>query len=222
MLYDRAATLNVTIDTKVGSAAAAADESTGVMAAHSGLQTGFETFPDTNATNANYTSFALKLFPFTTPYKIYSGRCTGADPSKFIANYFTTHPMPTLTAGASAGSLVVREPATNFLVQRNNSSGVATNRQDAYIYAYPTGADCNEPIVLGPTLSTGIVAKPGLPFGDYQICAQYTLSGSTYHVDMPGTLQNRAEGGISAQTKLLVPRTTANGACADPTPPPAE
>jgi len=218
MLYDRAATLTVTIDTKrSGSTATPADDSSGVMAAHNGLQTGFETFLNTNPTNTNYTSYALELFPFTTPYKIYSGRCTGADPSKFISNYFTTHPMPALTPGASAGTLVVREPSTNFIVKRNSS-----NRSSALIYAYPTGADCNEPIVLGPTGTGGTVTSNyGLPFGDYEICAQYTTSGSTYHSPTT-TFQNRAESGPSAQTTLTIPNSGVNGPCVDPTPPPTE
>jgi hypothetical protein len=196
-----------------------ADDSTGVTVAHTGLQTGFLTFLDSNPTSQQYTSFTFDLFPFATPYKVYSGRCTWADPSRYGV---TALSLPT-TPNTNAGTFTVREPATNLRVQYNG-----TSVGGAVIYAYPTGTDCDEPIILGTTQSTGSVgkvAKPGLPFGDYQFCAQYDPPGSTPMRQLTDTtvVQNRTALGTVTQRTLNIPSSSsANGVCADPTPPVAD
>jgi Tfp pilus assembly protein PilV len=220
MLYDQEATGTVNVQTLIPPATTpVADPSTGVTVAHTGLQTQFCTVPaaapnPSPSVNppANFpTSFGLELFPFKTPYKVFAGRCLGADPSKYGTTAVST---PALTPGSSAGTITVREPATNLLIRRNSS-----NRSGAYIYAYPTGADCDEPIVLGPTLSTGKVQYPGLPFGDYEVCASWISSGNTYKSGIT-TIQNRTAGGASSSTTINISNTASTtGDCADPTPP---
>jgi Tfp pilus assembly protein PilE len=219
MLYDQEATGSVNVQTLIPPATTpVADPSTGVTVAHTGLQTQFCTVPATApATPAS--TFGLELFPFKTPYKIFSGRCLGADPSKYGTTAVST---PALTPGGSAGTITVREPATNLRVSR----GGGTNwRSGAVIHAYPTGADCDEEITLGPTLSTpsgsiGKVQFPGLPFGDYQVCADWKSGSSTWKTNTIPTIQNRAAGGATTTTILDISNSsTANGACADPTPP---
>jgi Tfp pilus assembly protein PilV len=213
MLYDQEATGTVNVQTLIPPATTpVADPSTGVTVAHTGLQTQFCTVPAT-APATPATSFGLELFPFKTPYKVFAGRCLGADPSKYGVTAVST---PTLTPGGSAGTITVREPATKITVTR----GTGTPRSGAYIHAYPTGADCDEEIILGPTLSTGIVANPGLPFGDYEVCADWKSGSSTWKTSTIPTLQNRVAGGATTTTTLNISTSsTANGACADPTPP---
>ncbi len=215
MLYEKKASATVKVDTVIPpSSTPVDDESTGVTVAHTGLQTGFLTFLDSNPTFTPYTSFTFDLFPFATPYKVYSGRCTWADPSRYGVSAVSVATTP----GVNAGTFTVREPATNLLVKFNGSL-----RSGAEIHAYPTGTDCDEEIVLSPTLNTGKVAKPGLPFGDYQFCAEYTSSGTTYHVTDTTVVQNRTPTGTTTSRTLSIPRTTgAIGPCADPTPPVAD
>jgi hypothetical protein len=218
MLYDQEATGSVNVQTLIPPATTpVADPSTGVTVAHTGLQTQFCTVP-ASAPATPASSFGLELFPFKTPYKIFSGRCLGADPSKYGTTAVST---PALTPGGSAGTITVREPATNLRVTRGGTA-TANRRSGAYIYAYPKGADCDEEIVLGPTLSTpsasiGKVQYPGLPFGDYELCAQWTSSGQIYKSPIT-TIQNRVAGGATTETILNI-STTASTACADPTPP---
>ncbi|HEX5618711.1 MAG TPA: hypothetical protein VFX51_09835 [Solirubrobacteraceae bacterium] len=236
MLYDRKATGNINVTTVIPpSSTPVADPTTGVTVAHNLLDAKFCTVPSNAPNPATYdprplptanglpTGFTnVELFPFTTPYKVYAGRCTYADPARYGATAapfsFST---PAITPSGSFGTITVREPATKIQVTRGGS-----NRQTAYIHAYPTGADCNSPsndIVLGPTLSTGFVQYPGLPFGDYEICAEYLSSGVWWR--SPGkTIQNRTPTGTTTTTTLDIANsgTTYDERCSDPTPPPVE
>ncbi|HET8757786.1 MAG TPA: hypothetical protein VFM58_17335 [Solirubrobacteraceae bacterium] len=230
MLYDRKATGTVNVTTVIPpSSTPVADPSAGVTVAHNLLDAGFCTVPSTAPDPATYdprpaptgslgTGFNIELFPFTSPYKVYAGRCTWADPAKWgaAAWSFST---PAVTPGGSVGTITVREPATNLRVTRGGS-----NRSGAYIHAYPTGADCNSPtneIVLGPTQSNGVVQYPGLPFGDYELCADWRSSGRWYKTGSVTTIQNRVATGATTQRQLDI-STSSSSQCADPTPPAPE
>jgi hypothetical protein len=208
------------------------DPTAGITMAHNLLDAKFCTVPATAPDPATYnprpisaggslaTGWNVELFPFTSPYKVYAGRCTWADPARYgaAATPFSLS-TPAVAPGGSIGTMTVREPATNIRVTRGGS-----NRSNAYIFAYPTGADCNSPtnaIKLGPTQSSdGKVQYPGLPFGDYEICAQYTTGGNTYK-SSNRTIQNRTPTGTTTVTTLDI-STSTTGTCTDPTPPPPE
>jgi Tfp pilus assembly protein PilV len=234
MLYDQKASGNVNVTTVIPPATTpVADPTTGVTFGHNLLDAKFCTVPAAAPNPATYdprpiptgslaTGFTgVELFPFATPYKVYAGRCTWADPAKWGANAWSFS-TPAVTPGGSFGTISVREPATNLRVTRGGS-GSGTSRSGAYIHAYPTGADCNDPsneIVLGPTLSTGVVQYPGLPFGDYELCADWRSSGSYWKTTSTTTIQNRVATGATTQTRLSISNnSTANGQCTDPTPP---
>jgi Tfp pilus assembly protein PilV len=221
MLYEKKASATVKVDTIIPPATTpVADESTGVTVAQNGLQAGFLTFPATYGALPPYpSSYTFDLFPFTTPYKVYSGRCTYADPTRYGVPAVSLATTP----GVNAGTFTVREPATNLLIKRVSGTGSTVLADAAYIYAYPTGADCDEQIVLGPTDTTGKVAKPGLPFGDYQFCAERTSSGTTRHITDTTIVPNKTPTGTTTTKTLTIPNTTAAiGPCADPTPPVAD
>jgi hypothetical protein len=236
MLYDRKASGNVNVQTLIPPATTpVADPTTGVTFGHNLLDAKFCTVPSTAPDPATYdprplpqanglpTGFTgVELFPFATTYKVYAGRCTWADPSKWGASAVST---PAIAPGGNFGTITVREPATNLRVTRGGT-GSGTNRSGAYIHAYPTGADCNAPsneIVLGPTQSTGVVQYPGLPFGDYELCADWRSGSSYWKTTTTTTIQNRVAGGATTQTRLSISNnSTANGQCTDPTPPQPE
>jgi hypothetical protein len=193
------------------------DEATGVVVAHTGLQTGFRIF------NGPATTFALdRLFPFRDPYRVYAGTCTGADPALYVPGYFDAIPLfnTRLERSQTYGPVDILEPATNLRVQRGGS-----NRSNAYIIATPTDEACEGvTITLGPTQSgTGAVLRPGLPFGDYSLCAQWTSSGSTWHSPAV-SITNRDPAGaprttttppvtVTPTTLAISNSSTANGAC---------
>jgi len=205
-VYDQAASINpATIVRKTG-ATFPQDDGNGLMVVHSGLQTGFRSFPGTQATAFNL----QKLFPFPAAYKVYAGQCTGADPELYYDNFFEEYPgqSPKLERGRNFGSVSVIEPATNLVVRRRpTSSGAFTGRSNAIVYAYPTHSSCaGQRILMGTTQTGGLLVRPGLPFGDYRICAQYTTGGQTY-VTNTTTIQNRTVNGPATATNVDLPFT---------------
>jgi type II secretory pathway pseudopilin PulG len=222
-LYDLKAVINpATVVTSIRSPIATNpptiqnDQANGVTVAHTGLQTGFRIF------NGPATTFDLdRLFPFRDPYKAYAGTCTGADPALYVPTYFDSIALfnERLERGRTYGPLQILEPATNLRVQRGGS-----NRSNAYIVATPTDESCEGVrITLGPTSSSGTVTQPGLPFGDYSLCAQWTSSGSTWHSPAVA-ITNRDPAGaprttttppvtVTPTTLAVSNSSTANGPC---------
>jgi hypothetical protein len=217
-LYDIAATVNpANIVTKVGTNPPQMDEANSVMIAHSGLQTGFRIAPGTGSAYS-----LIRLFPFRTEYKIFAGSCMGADPSLYLPTYFDDTPTvgPKLNRGTNHGPIDLLEPSTYIRVRRGTS-----NLQGAILYAYPTEESCEDVrITMGTTRSDGTVEFPGLPFGDYTLCAEKLETSyspdRTWHVD-GGPIVNHDPAGTprvdtTTRTTLTIPgtSTTANGGCA--------
>ncbi len=188
--YDRKSSFNVAVKTKRPAAGSeVADVSTGVTAAHTGLTTGAKLI---TAAAPGAASFLYDpMFPFQTPYQVYSGTCVGNDPSKYIANYFAGRPSSRvqLTPGAPAVSADVLEPALDVTMKYTRSTGTvdwpgATNTSIyGTVYAYPKTAGCSTSrITLGSTTNdgTGKIPNPGLPFGFYDLCVNFVRSGTTY------------------------------------------
>jgi Tfp pilus assembly protein PilV len=183
--YDIAASLTINVKT---SPTGTAEPSKSVVAANSQLGAGMRTFGPTTPVAGltdpvlgfpSGTSFQLNnLFPFTNGYALYSGGCSGADPSRIYTavDYFATYGgLKTLAPGENGGTLNVFEPTTSIKVFRG------TTPQNAIpVWAYPTKPGCtNTRIYLGVTKSdgTGMLTYSGLPYGDYDLCAWQ--SGST-------------------------------------------
>jgi len=222
-VYDLAARINPANIVSRVNGTLQMDEGNGVLLAHSGLQTGFRTWPG-SPTAAVFAPD--KLFPFRDPYKIYAGQCTGADPELYDGSYFEDNPTatPKLNRGENFGRIDVLEPATRLVVRRGTASS-STTRSNARVYAYPTHASCSgQRIDMGATLSTpagsvGTLMRPGLPFGDYRFCTQWTDTSfnpaRTWHVFPTTVVQNRIPTGATALTTLLIPTSPSggNGTC---------
>jgi hypothetical protein len=149
------------------------DRSTGVMAAHSGLTL---TYKLQTAALPGATAFTFDpMFPFATPYQVYSGACTGNNPAIAIPTYYTTHPLSVvqLTPGGANVGAKALEPA---ILPALTWAGAALSTDNfATVYAYPKTAGCSTTrISMGTTTNTGALTNPGLPFGLYDICVQYT------------------------------------------------
>ena len=90
------------------------------------------------------------MFPFPTPYQVYSGTCVGNDPSKYIPNYFAGRPSSVvqLTPGGPAVSADVFEPALDVTMKYTRSSGTVdwpgatTGTIYGTVYAYPKTTGC--------------------------------------------------------------------------------
>jgi hypothetical protein len=194
--YDRTASMNVEFHTVYnrGAGAVTADEtSTGAMLVHTGMQIGYRLVPATEGAAAAVYAVG-NLFPFTDPYKVYSGRCAGNDPSEFIDTYFDSFPddAPTLGPGTPAGTIDVLEPALDPRVRWNGSLASGAN-----VYAYPKTSGCSTArISLGQTNSSGRIANPGLPFGVYDMCVDHRVGSGGSNPRRRITLTNLSNSNL--------------------------
>jgi Tfp pilus assembly protein PilV len=199
-IYDRAGSFPVTVVTRrPGETVDRVDRSNGVIAAHTGVSSGYRAMTSgTGATGFTFTS----MFPFATPYEVYSGTCTGNNPAVAIpdSNYFTNRPLAVaqVTPGTAGPTRYVLEPAIDVTVRyRNGGSSQPYNPvSGARVYVYPKTADCSDTdrVRLGITGSSGKIpadteAGPGMPFGTYDVCASYN-SRRIYWSDIQNTDPN--------------------------------
>jgi len=215
-LYDRAGSFPVSVVTRrPGDSDDSPDRSTGVIAAHTGVSTGYRAMTHSGATSFTFTS----MFPFETPYEVYSGNCTTNNPATFsgLEDYFATHPLAVADVDPSTAgpTRTVLEPAIDVTVTYNGSPA-----SDARVYAYPRTPDCStDRTLLGETNSTGKIqantdAGPGLPFGTYDICAQLTrrVSGNnrTWRTMWTG-IANTNVNGTSRSTNFSSSNSSTGG-----------
>jgi Tfp pilus assembly protein PilV len=175
-MYDLAGSFPV----NVVNSANVADPYQGLMAAHTGLTTGFR-----SKTVSPFTG----MFPFVEPYQVYAGTCTGNNPDTYIDGYFDTHPAAVAQVDPGLGGPVrtVLEPSINVTAKYTRSSGTVeypnSSTFKANLYATPktTGCDPNKfPFANTSQNGTGTFLQNGLPFGSYDICVQLLRSGTTY------------------------------------------
>jgi hypothetical protein len=209
-VYDIAASLTVNVQSFYGSPTAGynADNSYGVIAAQTGILTGFRQW--TSATPITPHTLT-RLFPFEDPYKVFSGRCMDQDPTAFQENYFDVYTAgaPTLTPGQNS-AITILEPAVNI----NATFNQITNASN--VYAYPRGATCGAPAryEMGAVTSTR-ATRPGLPFGTYDICVEFrrTSNNTWYTQTRPDVANTSINGTASQRFDMRSGGTTPTGNC---------
>jgi Tfp pilus assembly protein PilV len=215
-LYDKASSFNVKVITKrPGTSTTVDDRSYGVTAAHTGLSSLFKQI--TFGTSPGALNFAFNsMFPFPTAYQVYSGTCAGNNPVKALSDpaWFDTHTesVVQLTPAGPTVQAVALEPAMDVTVKVDNAL-----KAGAKVYAYPKTAGCSTARVAigsGTTLNDGRVDFPGLPFGTYDVCAQYTNAAGTktWHTDWTGRANTNLDG--TALATNFNTGNSATGACA--------
>lgn len=195
--YDRAATVTASFDTSV-SGVVRAERSTDFMAANSGLSSpGTKTF--SVGTAALTISSGATLYPFSDSYVVWAGRCGNADPR----TYSQPAPAVALTPGATS-TVTIREPALNIRVTRGGS-----NLTSARVRITPMSAGCGSTFGgTGLLDAQARLTNPGMPYGDYQVCAD----DGTRRI-ISSTIQNRSAAG-TALVALAIPTSTTTGLCA--------
>jgi hypothetical protein len=218
-VYDRKSSFTVAVKTKRPGQAEGPDVSTGVTAAHTGLTTKAKLL---SVAAPGASSFLFDpMFPFPTPYQVYSGTCVGNDPSKYIPNFFAGRPSSVvqLTPGGPAVSADVFEPALDVTMKYTRSSGTVdwpgatTGTIYGTVYAYPKTTGCaTGRITLGSTTSngTGKIPQPGLPFGIYDLCVNLVRNGTTYRTSW-SALENKDLNGTALAANFTSASST--GAC---------
>jgi hypothetical protein len=220
-VYDVGATLHVNVQSAYGGppAVAQTDDSYGIIAAHTGISTRYRLFPGAAPTRAA-THTLNGLFPFgdgdgipDDAYKIYSGRCTDQDPTQFRGDYFDvyTAAAPELTPG-EVRTITILEPPVNINATFN------TGLRDSHVYAYPRNGTCDNPLRydMGVVQATGRAERPGLPFGSYEICAQFRDSSwpwRWYHHRITGVVNDNVDGGNATPHRIDVTTTSTQSTC---------
>jgi Tfp pilus assembly protein PilV len=146
---------------------------------------------------------ASNLYPFSNPYSAYAGDCTGNDPAGSVS------PL-TVSPGANPTQDVV-VPSLNVQSLR---AGVATNARVEIKSVTPSPCVSKTWFVNTVTTrgATGLLADPGLPYGSYQVCADFTVSGTTRHSSTVTTNLTAAVP-VSGWIQPNVPTSGSSGAC---------
>ena len=164
-VYDRASTLNVTVVARrPGDSSDTAAKAEYITVGHSSLAT-----PGTRqfGTGTAASSVALSpLFPFASTYGVYSGNCTGANPTNNSATgFFQTAP-----PGAAA-SVTVREVGVQF-----TSSGNTIDK----VKLTPTSTGCTNTITATVVSGYMTTTDSAVPYGQYDICVRRTSASNKY------------------------------------------
>ncbi|MDQ3611365.1 MAG: hypothetical protein M4D85_07145, partial [Actinomycetota bacterium] len=121
---------------------------------------------------------ATTLYPFTEQYALYSGNCANSDPR--TAPNAGSATLQAAPRGGTAGPVTVREPAINVQILDASVSGnppLAGAR--VKVYTRTTGCSGTYDLTaVTKTNAQGQVADPGVPYGVYDICADYNGKGS--------------------------------------------
>jgi Tfp pilus assembly protein PilV len=170
------------------------------------LAAGFETFEANPAGTPNTMIETGDLFPFSSGYGAYAGKCLANDPSRAPTNnlsYLKTY-TPTANQILTTGSNRTRMPSINVRVVTNNNltSPGPTGTPNATIFVYPVDSACTGMVppptfptqvsgskTYGSTTYAGVIPNPGYPYGSYKICAQVPVGAGTRHghADVRGT-----------------------------------
>jgi hypothetical protein len=177
-----------------------------VVAGQTGLTngTGFRTLLTTVAGYTTTTPIASPqtFFPFPSGYTIYAGTCLANAPSAFGASNRST---PILEPGGTVSEKVI-EPGMIVLLYEGTSSVKKSliSKPEIWIKDTDTGSGCNTTsykvnTLTTPTTTTGDLEKPGLPYGNYTICANFQKSSKPFHATTTTTIENK---NITAGTKV--------------------
>jgi len=195
--YDRAANLDVSFDTQVGASTLVATAKS-IMLGNAALTTPRQF---TSGSYASTISSGYSLFPFSNGYAVWGGSCTGARPDTYGQS------MPTVTPAAGGTQAVtVRLPALNIVVNKGGSPLPSAN-----VRITPVTAGCGSTFTATLNAS-GKLAQPGLPYGDYTVCADDNNGASSRRVTT-GTIQNRAPAGTTTSTLSIPTSGGTTGPC---------
>jgi type II secretory pathway pseudopilin PulG len=227
--YDSAASVQATFDTETLAGTTVAATTTQLSASNAGVPSGpfspfagIRTYDPTGGAVA--TIAGTNLFPFSDGYGLYGGGCPGADPTKYITDYYDQFPADFIDSdpGVAATPVVLRLPSINLRVLYNNAIIPITS--PVRIVVTSTSTNCSEVFTFAAPATdlTGYMIASALPFGDYKVCASANkpLTSTMVQKTITG-VQNRYTRGIKPQTgfpSLVSPvidlnSGTTSGAC---------
>jgi Tfp pilus assembly protein PilV len=163
--YAQAGKLNVSVDTKVGAAAAVASPAKAIMVSNGGVPAGTITFPAPAAPAQGSSTFLVDVFPFPSGYGVWAGTCTNGNPTLYALPAVTGAPGPGATV-----NVTVRQPAITVTSATGVPSfGTYPTQSGEHIVYTSIDAGCGEKRSQTAG-SGGIVPYPGMPYGNYKVC----------------------------------------------------
>ena len=148
-------------------------------------------------------STGATLFPFTSPYSVYSGTCANANPQGFGADT----PASALVGPGGSAAVTVIEPAVNVTVK--GPTGAAL--QGATVKA--TDLSCGGALTFtNATNAAGQLPKPGMPYGSYSVCAQASVGSPATLRHVSTSIVNGAKAG-TAPFSLQITTSSPLNAC---------
>jgi Tfp pilus assembly protein PilV len=163
--YAQQATIVATVDTAVNGVVSNSPAKA-VTVSNGGIPTGTRVF--TASTGTQYTFTLNGLFPFTDGYAVWAGGCTSGNPLTYSRPGVTATPLP----GGSV-PVTLRQPAIHPTQATNVPGyGTFTFPQGVSVMYTSTDSGCNE-VYSQVTNSSGKVPNPGVPYGNYKLCASY-------------------------------------------------
>jgi Tfp pilus assembly protein PilV len=156
------------------------------------------------------------LFPFTAGYTAYTGSCASANPTAYLANFYTAYPSGAVAPNPGAtGNAVVRQPPLAVRVRVTNQNPTVG---DANVVATPNGAGCSADKIAMKTTTDGYASKSttsydaGLPFGSYSVCVDATVNGTRRRGTTTYDANALTVGAAAVKSVNLVGGST-SGAC---------
>lgn len=207
--YDDPGTLPVQFKVRSGSSGTFFFSSSGdvrarqdrVVLFHTGMSTA--RFFGTIGTFANSIT-ATDLFPFTSPYSVYAGSCTGNNPGAGAGIGSATVP-----SGGAGPITEVQVPALTTVVRTGSSSSNPGSLASNVVIELNSDSCSSDP----DRLYTGTLTNRGVPWGQYDICAQGTVSGNTRRVTVSNVLADDLANVTTSPTHYLTSGSSSSGSC---------
>lgn len=187
--YDKPGALEVDFNYRIGSTATFAPaKAKSIQVFNTGVGTTALTFTAPGGNPAEKITTTGTLFPFTTPYAVYAGTCTGNNPnpnSETGAPGANAVASITVPVGATAAPLpkgTIQLPALNITVKKNGAALVGAKVRLTGTCSFSRNTT---------TVTGGVLAEPWLPWGTYDVC----ISGT----NTSGSMRRKTYSGIAVQ-----------------------
>jgi hypothetical protein len=179
----------------------------------------------------------VNLFPFTAAYSVFAGHCLQADPLTVVGDtYYSDNPTfggqvaanPGVAGPTSPPTTIVQPPLRVRVVDGSGSPRTGTTTL-VKVTSVACGDTWTLPVTNNTTTNTGYPTsdnrgwgyatftvnpyQPGLPYGDYTVCAQARISSTTRHSAATPVTLNNPYAGTSTVTNIPVTSSSASGAC---------
>ncbi|MFL5885253.1 MAG: hypothetical protein ACJ77M_09305, partial [Thermoleophilaceae bacterium] len=202
-LYDRAASVNVRVDTKLANGTTPAETAEFVTFQHPSIPgTGIVQLGSTGVQASTFSSSLA--FPFTSPYSVYAGKCVGANP----ALYNSTNPTQQFQLDpGNPYNLTVRKPALNVKVvdlSNNPLSGAnvrVTPNTSALTGGDPSMTGCSS--YTFTTNAQGLIDDPSVPYGRWLVCAN-TTGATPKKTLLPTAVLNGDPNGVNPVQNVVL------------------